>query len=747
MSRWKGRALFAALAVCLMLLHTVNAFAAVPEATPSQASIGHGEPGVEEPKPENPIELEPEPANPAEPEEPAEQEQEEPGDSLQRRSGDAPELPDEPEETDTVSSQDALAEWIEQHKETGGTVSLGDSVTITQDMGIYGITGEITVDTGNYGLVFQGGMLPIDNVFITGEGVDVPVVDVLRANSGAPYEPSWNNTLLQMNVTAIGRDGEGGTALRISAADEKAFDMDSLLWQGVLRSYGEGAVGLWIDVYMEAWCYKVEVSGENSIAVYAPNGADLFYCKLTAEGNGASTAAGTDLLLDSCAASPAPSGVQSINRRAMEESFSRLYLPLEQNKYHFSDIEMLNNPNVFLTDEEGGVISRPFPVFWDEAYYDIDTGVLEKTIVSGAFDPDLYSLGIFDDVTIALTVEVRDPALPCISQITMRERENSARSTILNFWQKYDPADENVILWRSDDEGKTWQDATHAPDISWNGNSVDFTYDTLEHSVWFQLEVTGVGESNIAILDERDGVFIGGNGGDRTGTDRGGVNPPSGGGSGGNNSGSNDSGNDGGNGTSDGGQLGNTPGTVGDSGDGDEEQPDSGNGSTPKASEQTNNSDGNQSGGKDNIPDTGKGTIDRDDSAAEVGSAADDETAVHTVTAIPADTLPLDKKTEAVSAENPTAAAPAGMVPAEEQSEAKQTQPTAETEKEIIPAKEDVPVTEEASTSFDPEQSAPEPGFPAKALTDFFLGVAGLCSGGLLVLRFGGHGRWRREKP
>lgn len=756
MSRWKGRALLAALAVCLMLFQPVYAFAAapeatVPEATPSQASAQSGESGVEEPEPEapdepdpeNPIEPEPEPENPAEPEPKSQNPAE-------------PDAPDEPEETDTVSTEEELAEWIEQHKETGGTVTLSDHVTITQDMGIYGIYGEITVDTGSFGLMFNGGMLPTYNVFITGEGVAAPVVEVRQADDG--FGPSWNNTLLQMKVTATGLDGEGGTALYISAADDKDFDMTRLSDQGVIRSYGEGAVGLWLAVPMEAWCYKVEVFGGNSIAVYAPNGADLFYCKLTAEGDGASAAAGNDLSLDSCAASPTPTGVTSVGRRAMEESFSRLYVPVEQNGSLFGGLMLLNTPNVFLIDEDGGVTSRAFTVDWSDEYYDIDTGVLGTTLVSGTVDSALYGLGVFDDVPIELTVEIRDPVLPCISQIAVRELDG-ARYALLNFWQAYDPAEESVILWRSDDEGETWQDATYAQDILWSGSSVKFTYDTLEHSVWFQLEVTGAGESNIAILDERDGIFIGGNGGDRTGTDRGGVNPPGGGdsnGSNGNNGGGNENGNNGGsgNGTSDGGQSGSTPGTGGDSGDGDEKQPDSGNGSTPTTGEETNNSDGDQSGSKDNIPDMGKGTSEHDGSAAEVGGSADAETEVHTVTAVPADTLPLEMETEAVPAENPTAAAPAGTVPAGDQTEAAQTQPTTESEKEIVPAMEkeaplteEAPVIEEAAASFDPEQSAPEPGFSAKALTVFFLGAAGLCSGALLVLRFGKHGRWRREKP
>ncbi len=705
MSRWKGRALPVALAVCLMLCQPTYALAVPTEEPVLQSSGQQGEPGAKEaespvdPGAESPTGPEAEPEPSVEPEAPAEPEREnpekweEPGNSLRSQSNAALESPDVPEESGTANSEEMLAEWIKQHQETGGTVSLSDHVTITRDMGIYGIVGEITIDTGMFGLVFDGGMLPTYNVFITGEGVDVPVVNVKQGDGGYPNDPSWNSTLMQMNVTATGRDGRGGKALRISAADTKAFRMDGLLWQGALRSYGEGAVGLWLDAPMEAWCYKVEVSGDNSIAVYAPNGADLLYCKLTAEGDGAVAAAGNDLSLDSCAVSPAPSGVKSVSRRAMEESFSRLYLPLEQYSSLFDPLAMLNSPNIFLIDEEGSVISRSFPVYWDE-FYEIDTGNLGTTLVSGTVDPDLYGLGIFDDVSITITVEVRDPALPCISQIAVREMETGARYAVLNFWEDYDSMGEGVILWRLDDEGETWQNATHAQDILWNGSSVNFTYDTLEHSVWFQLEVTGVGESNIAILDERDGVFVGGNGGDRTGTDRGGVNPPSGG-----NGGSDDGG--------------------------------SGNGNVPGSGEESDDGDGGQSdSGDDNLPKL-------------------DEADAHTDTVIPIAPVPLDAETETASAGNPTATAPARPGLAEEQSEALQTQPVPiETEQDFVPAKEEeTPAIGDAESSFDPEQSAPEPGFSAKALTVFFLAAAILCSGVLLIFRFGRLGRWRREDP
>ncbi|HWS43622.1 MAG TPA: hypothetical protein VN421_11105 [Pseudoflavonifractor sp.] len=725
MSRWKRRALSVALAVCLMFCQSVYAFAEGSEEAPSQVPAGYSESDMEESESfEQPIE--PEPEEPAQP-----------------QAASPTDLPDPQEigEPEAVTDEVELKAWIAQHSETGGTVYLADCVTITQDMGIYGISGEITVDTGSHGLVFDGGALPSSDIFITGEGVDMPVVKVLRTGGGSPWDTPWNNTLLELSITATGRDGMGGTALRIMAAEPKSISMDALYEQGVIRSYGKGAIGLWLDVPMEAWCYRVEVFGDNSVAVYAPTGADLYYCKLTADGNGAASAAGNDLLLDSCAAFPVPSDVQSINRRAMEASFSRLYLPLEQNGGLFGAIEMLNTPTVFL-DGGDGILSRPFAVYWDmDAYYDIDTGVLGTTMVSGAVAPALYGLGVFDDVSIELTVEVRDPDLPCISQIAVRELDGK-RYAVLNFWWAYDPTDASVILWRSDDEGQTWRDATRSPDISWSNDSVDFSYDTLAHSVWFQIEVIGAGESNIAVLDERDGVFMGGNGGDRTGTDREGAGPVGG----------DDD-------TPTGGQPDNGDGGTPDNGD----KPSGGDDSTPTGSQPDNGdgstSDNDDKPGGDNEGTPGNGgepTDGGEPNSDEAGKDGDGEDIRYTqgdtdakaLTPAPADVPPLGAADENISAWKPVSAAaldPAAR--AKENPEADGEHP-ADEDADGIPlsaAGELLPLID-APLIFDSEQSAPEPGFSASALVVFFVGVATLCIGALLILRSGWFWRWRHGK-
>ena len=626
---------------------------------------------------------------------------------------------------DVVSNEEELWAWLEGHSATGGTVFLDNEVRIMQHNHLNGISGEIIINTGSNGLVFDGGTLTGGDIKITGEGVEVPVVDVWQVGDGSAYSPSWNSSLLQMNITATGQEGRGGTALRISTVDAVSFDITNLSWQGEIRSYGEGAKGLWLAVPMEAWCYNVKVSGNNSMAVYAPMGADLYYCKFIAEGVGAVAVEGKDVTLDSCAASPTPTGVRSINRSAMVESFSRLYLPLQLNldMGYSTDIDMLYTPNVFLTTQDGSTVTQVFAIDWDiNKYYNINTSVLGKTIISGSVNSALYGLGVFDDVPITLTVEVRDPELPCISQIIVKEKDGN-RYVDLNFWEGYDPTEESVILWRSDDKGETWQDATYANDIFWDipfGDSVKFTYDVLDHPVWFQLEVVGVGESNIAILYEKDGVFVGGNGGDRTGTDREGVKPPSGG------NGSEHGGSD---------QSGSTPnGGSSQPSKGDDEPKEE---DEPKAEVQ--------------IPDVEEPSpnplqeISADNDTEKNVNPAEANTKEVTEAFIPSELPPLSMEEEGIPVWKPItvfAQSPQREVKGEETPSEKQ-----ETVQEVPPKDGEETISPEENTpDLLAEQSSAKPKASAKALTIFFLCAAGACSAALLMLGLGKHGRWGRGK-
>lgn len=722
MSQWRNQVLSAAMAICLILCHTVYAFAGMPEETASTISAGYSESDVRksenfeqlsESKPESEPENHDVPQAQIEP-------QEEPGASLAGASADLPkpqedeasEPPDETEQPDMVSDEAELTAWIAAHKATGGTVSLGASVTITEAMGIYGIYGEITIDTGEYGLVFDGGTLPSSAILIIGEGVDVPVVGVLSANGGNFWDMSWNQELMKLNVTATGRDGAGGVALCILAGDTKPIAMDALDIQGIIRSYGEGAIGLWLDVPMEAYCYRVEVFGDHSVAVYAPNGADLYYCKLTAEGNGASAVVGNDVMLDVCAATPEPEGVKNLTRCLLPESLCGLYLPIRQNdSLTWFDIYPFTSIILPMSGGDGyEAVRRLIPIDWDTHAYDsINTGVLGKSDISGYLPLPLQGLGL-DSTTPSLTVEVRDPDLPCIQSISAKSGE-SENFFNLSFWDSYDPADGNITLWRSDDEGETWWDATWSENVIWEGYSLRFFYDTLEQPVWLVLELLSVGDSNTVALSEKDGWAVGGTGGDRTGTDREGA--------GSFGSGTSVSGGD----TSTGGD--------GNISAGSDEQSRGNHNEIPGESE-------GASGGKLDSDAVGKEADDVN------GRYPQNNTDAITLKPAPEETPLLNKAGESVMALGTVSGTAAGT--GENPVAAAADSKSGDTEKiQLSPTGALLPITEEP-LAFDPEQSAPELGFSVNALAVFFVGVAALCFGALLALRSGWFERWRNEK-
>lgn len=436
---------------------------------------------------------------------------------------------DDPVVPDIVYDETELENWVLQHSQDGGTVTLGNAITITQ---FIHIKSPVTIDTGAFGLILdgsniQGGAL----LHITGEGVDMPVVEVISTRQGFFYEAGWNNNILGYNITAVGKDGNGGTALLISQGNDKPVSLTTLNYQGYIRSIGKNAVGIKFAVPNEAYCFQVEVSGENSTAVSAPNGVSLYYCKLFAEGAGAAVVREMGIILDTCFVAPEPQGIQNFNRSMLPEAVNPLYLPIRQYKVlSLFDIQPFTSLMTPLSGGDGyESVQRLFPVKWElNTFSNIDTSVLGKYSVAGNLGSHFQGIGL-DNIELALTVEVRDPALPCIEQI-MSKSDSRGKYFQLHCWDSYDWSDGTTVLWRSDNEGKTWKNATGSEDILWNGRDMHFYYDTLEQPVWFVIEIVGVGDSNVVSLSEKGGMTVGGTGGDRTGTDREGAKPSGNGG-------------------------------------------------------------------------------------------------------------------------------------------------------------------------------------------------------------------------
>ena len=125
----------------------------------------------------------------------------------------AEEIPSE----DIVSTEEELDEWCYEHDGTGGTVYLGCDITV--EYGVYGGYGggHIVIDTGEFGLIYNGAGILLNDYEIVGEGFLRPVVTMIDA--GWRWMGNWNNDLILAPITALGRDGAGGNIIPDASVD------------------------------------------------------------------------------------------------------------------------------------------------------------------------------------------------------------------------------------------------------------------------------------------------------------------------------------------------------------------------------------------------------------------------------------------------------------------------------------------------------------------------------------------------
>lgn len=431
------------------------------------------------------------------------------------------EQPEEMADEDIVYTEEELYDWCSEHRKSGGQVTLGDNITITEGISLSNGNGHIIIDTEQYGLVYDGGEISLMGVLeIIGEGVKVPVLDIQTViHYGYWWELGWNDVAQALNITATGKDGTGGVAMRVRQSDGYSACYSNYVAEGLIRSYGTGAIGLYLDDPDDVYCFQIEVEGDGSTAVYAPQGANLYYCKLTAKGAGASVVSGSgEIVVDTCATSPEPQDVQVVNYRIAGVSGSRLYYPVPQ--YGSIDTYNLDCYITFLLSAGDGYpsVTQAFWIDWQSG--SINTSALGQITIQGRFDPPFQELGLEDDFPLEFTVDVRDPDIPCISNIWFGEDWEFGAYLYLTFWNTYERRDENVILWRSDDNGVTWYDFIDSPDIEWSGSSMCYYYGEINGTVMLQLEVLGKGQSNVVSMYSVDGKVCQGIGGDRDGGDR-----------------------------------------------------------------------------------------------------------------------------------------------------------------------------------------------------------------------------------
>ncbi|MDR0491654.1 MAG: hypothetical protein LBH28_10475, partial [Oscillospiraceae bacterium] len=421
-----------------------------------------------------------------------------------------------------VTTEAELYDWCQSHLYTGGTVTLGCNIVITQYLTAYN-TAPITIDTGGYGLVYNGGSLGLIDFEIIGEGINEPVLTVV--DTGA-FRLSWIHHIHILKITATGDgNGAGGTAMLIKGGNDWPPNADYFAIEGLIQSFGAGAVGVELAVPIDIYCLNVKVEGENSVAIRAMSGANLYYCKLNAQGTGASAVGGRSILLDTCAVSPAPAedNITIVERRVIGASNMSLYLPVVLNDDMFRSRILLYGQVSLLLDSGSDVKQVAFRAEWDEdIYFGIDTGTVGITPVPGSLLKPFIELGLTDDYPLELIVDVRDQSVPCISSISVSDA-GPVKSVMFMFWKSDAWGLDDLILWRSDDKGETWYDTTISEDIDWLQLVIHdrfiFEFEEISDQVWFQLESPGFGMSNIVTLYSVNGKILSGSGGDRTGTD------------------------------------------------------------------------------------------------------------------------------------------------------------------------------------------------------------------------------------
>ncbi|MBS4985504.1 MAG: hypothetical protein KH024_15070 [Hungatella hathewayi] len=428
---------------------------------------------------------------------------------------------DIPEETDIVSNFEDLHLWLENLDGYGGEVVLGDTITIKETISpSYNYTGPLSIDTGSFGLIYDGGYIDYCDLFLTGEGVDIPVLEIRNTGNGFGWLPplDWNMVLSFMDVTALGRDGIGGTAVQISSDSHYRRSTASFESRGQIHSYGRHAVGLALaaDTPLETYCLNIDVDGDNSRAVTSVNGADFFLCRLSAQGDGAAAASGDSIVLDTCCLSPEPENIEVIYRTIERPIGIEPQIQQYADVSDVADAVCFYEPTRFLLT--GGRYLDVSLLHNKDGLSSLDTSTLGSVDFPITLPDTFQGFGLEGGSDFSIRVWVRDPDLPVIK--SMNQEENTLR---FFSWDnaKYKPG---TILWCSEDNEKTWIDISKWEAVTWNTSYRYYLFeieaDKITKPVSLALE-TKKGWSNIVTLTpgEQGAIHVG-TGGDRDGGDR-----------------------------------------------------------------------------------------------------------------------------------------------------------------------------------------------------------------------------------
>lgn len=420
-----------------------------------------------------------------------------------------------------ISTEEELMQWVDELDDLGGEAVLERPITITDpNWSCTFLYQPAVIHTGAFGLIYDGSYISASSLELVGDGVDMPVLEIKSTGEYNPWNacPDWNQNLNQISVTAAGRDGLGGVAVLITADRKERSPIYQYKGGGSIRSYGSGAVGLKFapDISPKTYFLSIDVQGENACAIAAPGGADLFGCRLSAEGNGA-VVADAGVILDTCVLSPEPDG-NTVIRRVIERRVG-IDPQIKQNSdplTTYNAVGLFDIQRYVLT---GGQYLDLRLLYDDQAVEQLDTGVLGKIDIPVSLPAYMQGLGLENGEDFTFPVWICDPALPILESVTQDDN-------VLTFFSWYGSVIEpGTILWCSEDGGTTWADVTDWDAVQWQerplfGDLFQMNADSITKPLLLALENHAGWGNLISLIPGEEGVINPGSGGDRDGGDR-----------------------------------------------------------------------------------------------------------------------------------------------------------------------------------------------------------------------------------
>jgi hypothetical protein len=418
-------------------------------------------------------------------------------------------------ENDVVSDWAAMNLWLFEHRYVGGTVYLGDNIEITDSYYYMSVASSadtsIVIETGPYGFIVSGSLSIGSSITVAGYGSPNPVIRV--CDGGELY---LHASLYEYAQTIIAT-GVGGVCLKLESGAAYKHNLSNVVRYQAL---GANSIAIESAIKLDLREHYIIATGSGSRGIVSDEPVSLFLSHVISETAAISAPV---VELDTCIISPEIEKARIISRKISDIApISGVQEPISLGRFP-DGFYSLNDMLSVITLSADGVRDEYITVAltFDDSSVDYSKpGIYHMPVVLPLPSPyDSFNL-IPDGTPLMFSIEFFDPSIPFFVEIS--------KWGIYIIWHTYS-GDEDLTLWRSDDDGESWfvfwkqgdepdpgfEVILDPPDFL---NIVIYDPSVIPEPAWFVYEVGAGKGSEIFHVDL--GKLIVGIGGDRDGGDR-----------------------------------------------------------------------------------------------------------------------------------------------------------------------------------------------------------------------------------